>query len=230
MNRILIVEDEIRIARLLTSHIQAVWGKELIELAHRSQLQATKDYLASNTIDVLFLDINLNGDDGYELLRERKQAFQTIIVSAYTDRAIDAFNLGVIDFLGKPFNRERIALAYSRLKEWQGQVGRAFIAVKTKRGFVPIRVSSLRYIKADGHYAYLYQQSGKKFLCDKSLDSLENELPNNFLRIHRSWIVNLDCVKKIQSFPGGKHQAVLDDQSTVPMSRTRYRNFRNHFG
>ena len=79
-------------------------------------LQQGLGFIKEQSIDLLFLDLNLNREDGYELLEEvAAESFHTIIVSAYKDRAIRAFEYGVLDFVAKPYTEERLSLAIQRI-------------------------------------------------------------------------------------------------------------------
>lgn len=224
---ILIIEDEIRIAKLLERLIREVWGNAVSRINHVARLEDANRFLKRHPIDLLFLDLNLNGQNGFDILKDfSSQSFHTVIVSAYKDRAIEAFEYGVLDFIPKPFSRARLEKTYARLIGSQNDSQHAlrFIAVKKSGRVKPVPIQEVRFIKADGHYTELHLSGGKKELSDKPLDKLEVLLPASFLRIHRSYIVQMNEALEIKKFPGSKYQLLLKDGSTLPIGRSRLKN------
>lgn len=111
---ILIIEDEARIAKRIERMTRDFFDKEVRILVCDS-LENGLNAIDQNAIDLLLLDLNLNGEDGFDVLQNVvAKSFQTIIVSAYTDKAITAFNYGVLDFVPKPFDEDRLAQAFMR--------------------------------------------------------------------------------------------------------------------
>ena len=107
--RILIVEDERVIAQRLERFIREQAPQRLTAIHRCTTLQEANAWLESNRVDAVFLDLNLHGKDGFELVKDAvTQYFHTIVVSAHTERAIEAFEIGVLDFIGKPFSADRI--------------------------------------------------------------------------------------------------------------------------
>ena len=125
--RIVVVEDEAIVARRLTRLLREILGETLESLDLATSLGAAQVRLDREPpIDALFLDLNLNGRDGFELLGEAVAgSFQTIVVSAHAERAIEAFDYGVLDFVAKPFGRERLELAIDRLRSGRMHDGAA---------------------------------------------------------------------------------------------------------
>ena len=106
--RILIIEDEASVADRIERLTRQVLGTNIQRLAKRQTLSAGLHYLQNHPIDLLLLDLNLNGLNGFSILQELlSHSFQTIIVSANTDQALKAFEYGVLDFIPKPFTIER---------------------------------------------------------------------------------------------------------------------------
>ncbi len=107
--RILIVEDETVIARRLERLVRQILGQQLVWLKRADCLAAARADLESFPIDLMFLDLNLHGKDGFGLLEHAVAgAFHTVIVSAHTNQALRAFEYGVLDFVAKPFDKERL--------------------------------------------------------------------------------------------------------------------------
>jgi two-component system response regulator LytT len=113
--RVLIVEDEQMVARRLERLLRQVLGAQLSAVRIASDLDSACVALAEDPDALLLLDLNLGGADGFELLRRaRAQGHRTIVVSANFERALEAFELGVLDFIPKPFNADRLRLALRR--------------------------------------------------------------------------------------------------------------------
>ena len=107
--RILIVEDEVSIARDIEWNCRQILKEECTGLRIEQTLESAVEYMAQHPVDLLLLDLNLSGKSGFELLKTASAGpFHTVIISAHTDRAIEAFRYGVLDFLPKPFERARL--------------------------------------------------------------------------------------------------------------------------
>ncbi len=224
--KILIVEDEKRIAYQLEKLIRQILGKEISRLNVCQTLNAARNYILSNTIDVLFLDLNLKGYDGFTLLQEMVAgSFHTIIVSAYTDKAILAFEYGVLDFVAKPFNKERLEQAIARCQNIQTHTNyfTKHLAIRKHGKIEMIDIKDINYIQAAGHYSELHLTNGKKELHNKSIDKLLTLLPSNFERIHRSYAVEMNKIERIQRYPGSKYEIILKDHTVLPCSRLKFK-------
>ena len=118
---IIIIEDEGPIAKYIERLCQNILGNKIDTIRTFNTIEHALSFLQDHRIDLCLLDLNLNGENAYELLQFVASApFQTIIISAYTDLAIDAFKYGVLDFIAKPFNKERLELAFDRYFERVG--------------------------------------------------------------------------------------------------------------
>jgi len=228
--KILIIEDEARIAKRLTRMTRAYFEQQLT-LTVCDSMSKGLAFIEHSPIDLLLLDLNLNGEDGFEILETMvAHSFHTIIVSAYTDKAITAFSYGALDFVPKPFDQGRLFQAFRRLdtRIKTSENPLKYLAVK-KGGMVKmIEVIRLGYIKGAGIYSELHLQDGSQELHDKSLDALEQLLsPADFARIHRSYIVSLKQVEKLIIEPGGKYSAQLINGTLLPIGRSRYKELRN---
>ena len=228
--KILIVEDEPIIARRIQRMLQAELGQSIENVAIRHSVESGLAFLVSSEIDVLFLDLNLNGEDGFDLLESMVAApFHTIIISAYKAKAIRAFEYGVLDFIPKPFNHARIAQALQRIKGTSAQVREdaKYLAIQKRGRFLLLETEHLAYIKGAGIYSELHFQDGKKEIHNKNLEKLSQLLSANFDRIHKSYIVNNRLIKEIIVQSGSKYTLVLQDGTSLPMSRIRYKDLRD---
>lgn len=228
--KILIVEDESRIAKRIERMTRDIFGDSLQTLKLINTLYEAMEYIDSNKLDLVFLDLNLSGESGFELLKTAvSQSFDTIIVSAYKDQAITAFEYGVLDFVSKPFNRNRLKQAINRslVKDKTRTSEIKLLAVKKRHRIQLIPVEDLIYIKGAGAYTELFLSNGKKELHDKSLEKLEQLLPYSFERIHKSYLVKISEVKEVIVKPGSKYIAKLKNGERIPIGRTKYKHIKS---
>ncbi|MEQ9467413.1 MAG: LytTR family DNA-binding domain-containing protein [Ekhidna sp.] len=226
---ILIVEDEARIASRLERMTRDILGDRLQSLMHIETLHEAMEFLEKNPLDIVLLDLNLNGESGFDLLKSVVAgSFHTIIVSAYKEKAIAAFEYGVLDFVPKPFNKERLEQAFSRAigKDNKAINPARFLAVKKRNRIQIIPIEHVLYIKGAGSYTELYLTDGSKELHDKSLEKLEQLLAYLFERVHRSYLVKASEVKEIAVKTGSKYLAVLKNGVQIPVGRTKYKSLK----
>ncbi|SFH03989.1 LytR/AlgR family response regulator transcription factor [Pedobacter insulae] len=228
--KILIIEDEARIARRLQRMTAEFFGSKAHEITVCDSLQKGIQYVASKPLNLLLLDLNLNGDDGFQVL-ERMVAcsFHTIIVSAYTDKAITAFAYGVIDFVPKPFDEDRLFQALKRCitPSIKPEEGIKYLSIKKAGQLRLVGIAELNYIKGAGIYTELHLKNGEKELHDKSLEHLQQLLPANFERIHKSYLVNLELSDKVLVSPGSKYGLLLKSGETLPIGRSKYKELKS---
>ncbi len=223
---ILIVEDETLLAQRMERFFRESTQIQIGRLTVKSNLALAKDFLTKHTIDLMILDLNLNGKDGFDLLKTSvSQAFQTIIISAYTDKAIEAFEYGVLDFISKPFNKLRVEKALNRLVDssYRAKFPLRYLAVTKNQKLELIRVEQIIFLKGAGNYTELHLENGQVELHDKSLQNILVLLPSNYERVHKSYIVNLDLIQSISY----QYEILLKNQTTIPISRTKYQFLKN---
>lgn len=227
--KILIIEDEARIARRIERMTRDFFNKE-VRILLSDSLDNGLLLIEQHSIDLLLLDLNLNGEDGFEILQTfAAGSFQTIIISAYTDKAITAFNYGVLDFVPKPFDQSRLTQAFMRYTTpgKQSGTGTRFLAVKKAKTISLIPVHEIRYIKGAGIYTELHLENNRMELHDKSLESLEKLLPETFERIHKSFILCWDQADKFVVETGGKYSILLKNGELLPVGRSRYKEIKH---
>ena len=231
--KLILIEDEPLVAQRLARFCREILADRLEKL----QVAATHDeagaWLAENSVDVALLDLNLEGQDGMELLkRSVASSFHTIIVSANTDRALEAFQFGVIDFVPKPFTRERLAQAFARVNgsSTRGVHAARNLAVKKAGRIELVAVDDVLFVQGAGNYSELVLASGRRELHDKTLEKLEAILPADFERIHKSYLVRLSAVKALHAHEGSRHEAELRNGARLPVGRTRYKELRQKLG
>ncbi len=224
--KILIIEDEKPIAKYIDRLSRKILKDDIENIKIVFSLEDAISFISHNQIDLCLLDLNLNGDDGYQLLKTAaKDSFQTIIISANTDRAIEAFEYEVLDFIAKPFDEERLHNAFEKffnLPEKQNSSIQHLSIRKDNRNVV-IQVDEISCFKSAGIYVEVHLKKKQKELLDKTMDQLEQILPANFLRVHRSVIVDLSQIQSYSHSGGGIYQIVLKTGELLPLSRQKYK-------
>lgn len=228
--KIVIVEDEIMIARRIITFVKNILEDRLTSVNHFLTLEDAEDYLDENEIDLLLLDLNLNNRDGFDLLKNRLAAsYFTIVISANTDRALEAFELGVLDFIGKPFKQERIEKALDRITSNALNTTNQtkYLSIKKFGRIELLEVKKILFIKASGHYSEINLIDGSKQLHDKSLDKLVTLLSDKFERVHKSYAIATDQMKALHKYPGSKYELELQNGKVIPLGRTHYSRIKN---
>ncbi|WP_219226553.1 LytR/AlgR family response regulator transcription factor [Pedobacter antarcticus] len=226
---ILIIEDEARIARRLQRMTLEFFGNTPTQISVCDSLQKGLDHILDDNPDLLLLDLNLNGDDGFQILEKMVAAsFHTIVVSANIDKAITAFAYGVLDFVPKPFDQDRLSKALTRFvsPKLKPDGGIKYLAVKTAGQVRLISIADVIYIKGAGIYTELHLHNGKPQLHDKSLELLQQLLPDRFERIHKSYLVNIEQAERIIVNPGTRYSLLLRTGEVLPVGRSKYKELK----
>ncbi|TGL72132.1 DNA-binding response regulator [Leptospira jelokensis] len=225
--RILIVEDETVAARGLTKILREILGPKISSLHIERTLLGSQCFVKENPIDLLFLDLNLDGDIGFDLLKETSAAsFFTIITSGNVAEAIRAFEYGVLDFVPKPISKERIKMALDKFQSNVRQSKTKYIGIKQEDHLQLVATKDILYIQSFDKRIKVFKKNGEKFIHSKSLDSISKILPNHFIRIHRSYIVNKKQIKSIQTGRGGFYQVELLTGENLKMGRNYYKSLK----
>lgn len=228
--KILILEDEIRVANQLRKMVSSILVDKSISIILFSELKDAESYMVTSTIDLLLLDLNLNGEDGFEILKKfSAEPFHTIIISAYKDKALKAFEYGVLDFISKPFTTDRFKRALSRLDQnEEAKNPTKYLVIKKSVSNLIIDIKDVLYLEAQGHHTVICSKRGKE-IHHKSLNKLLKLLPANFERVHKSFIVNTKYMKYINSYEGSKNDLVIVNGDKLPIGRKFYKYFKQNF-
>ncbi|EPG67266.1 LytR/AlgR family response regulator transcription factor [Leptospira wolffii] len=225
MVRAILVEDDKLMARTIQHYCKEAFGKDLVSLKTFDELTPAIYCIQENPIDLLLLDINLKGQSGYEILKlPEKDSFYTIVISSDKQNAVSAFDFGVLDFVAKPFTRERFLAAIDRMKRASqtDSLRRNSISLKKDGMLEVIRFQDILYLEAAGNFTEIHLKSGRKELVRKTMEAVLAELNSDFFRSHRSFIINLSEVKKILHTKGNNFKVQLGESTEVALSRTRY--------
>ena len=224
--RIAIVEDEAIVAQRLERMVAALLPDSTIRVA--PTLNAALDLIRSTPLELLFLDLNLKGRDGFQLLEEAAAgSFQTVVVSAHHDQALRAFDYGVTDFVAKPV--ERGAPAYRDRPRDLTPTARpranARGAQRARAADDPLERHRLRTRR--GRLRGAAPRRRSVHLHEKTLSALEALLPSGFVRVHRSYIVNMARARGLRTAP--RLALAMDEDSLVPVGRVYGENVRERF-
>ena len=238
--RAVIVDDEELARRVLRELLRAHNEVEVVAECPNG-FEAVKA-VAELKPDLLFLDVQMPKLDGFEVLELIAEGPAVIFVTAYDQYALRAFEAHAVDYLLKPFGADRLKVALERTKERLGgglpppaELAAAArppaqylerIVVKDGSRVHIIPVSKLDYAEAQDDYVALAVE-GKKHLKQQTLSNLEKGLdPERFLRIHRSYIVNLDRLGKVEPYGKDTHVVILTTGAQLPVSRSGYARLR----
>jgi two-component system, LytTR family, response regulator len=192
--------------------------------------------------DLVFLDIQMPKLDGFEVLELMGSGPVVIFVTAHDTYAIRAFEAHAVDYLLKPFNVSRFEAALARASErLGGKIPSATelaasarppaqylerLAVKDGARVFIIPVAKLDYAESQDDYVELNAE-GKKYLKQQTISNLESGLdPERFVRIHRSYIANLERITKVEPYAKDSHVAVMSNGKQLPVSRSGYARLR----
>jgi len=189
--------------------------------AQYNSAEEAKAGLTSNAVDLVFLDIEMPRVSGFDLLDDMTQKPQIIFVTGKTKYAFKAFDYDAIDYLRKPIAKDRFlnavhkAIVNYKLRNEEGFDDEDFIFVKSNLKKRKVFLSELKYVEALGDYVKLVTEHDSLVVLS-TMKAFEQLLPEDrFLRIHKSYIVNLDKVQRYNS-----KQIELENQS-LPLSRNR---------
>lgn len=204
----LIVDDDILSRKVLKRFIeQTDFLSSVKECA--SAIEANR-YLLSNTTDLLFLDVEMPGMTGLELIGLLRKKPQIILVSSKKEYAVDAFDNDAIDYLVKPVSYARFLKACQKAQQKHEEAPRTnenqqleYIFLKVDSAWIKLQLSDILYVQALADYVCIYARSGqenKRYVIHSTMKAVEKKLVGeNFVRVHRSYIVNTNNVSSFSS-------------------------------
>jgi two-component system LytT family response regulator len=231
--RVAVVDDEPPARRRVRRMLAGVEGADLV--AEAGSGAAAVDLVEETRPDLLLLDIQMPDFDGFEVVRRLSPPRPAIIfVTAHDRYALRAFDLHALDYLLKPFARERFveAVAHARtrlrhqaLEPLVAELERqrpylTRVSVRRRGRIVVLPLASVRRIDAADNYVVL-QTSGAEYLLRETLSRLDAKLdPSMFLRVHRSTIIRLDAIVHLEPRGTGDYDVTLADGARIPVGRS----------
>ena len=191
--------------------------------------------------ELIFLDIQMPGESGFDLVEKIKPNIKVIFVTAYDEYAIRAFEINALDYLLKPVNPKRLQSSIERLNSEVNESNatefskleyndRLFISVNTTYKF--LNVNTIQCITSAGDYTNIQSTDGTKGLVNKSMNEWEQRLPENyFCRIHRSTIINMEFVEKTEEWFNNSYRVYLKEiENPLIISRRYVAKLKNKLG
>ncbi len=238
-----IVDDEEPARKLIREYLASFPEIEL--MAECDSGESAVEAINRLKPDLVFLDIQMPGWSGLDVLERLDAVPMVIFCTAYEKYAVQAFEVSAVDYLLKPYDRTRFGLAVEHAKERGSppdevaarlmrlleamRKGRAYgkrLFVKQRGKVVPVETSSIEWIEAQGDYAQLHTTQGS-YLASETIKKLEALLdPAEFVRIHRSSLVNLDHIKQLKHTGTGSLEVELKSGAVLPVSRKRAADLR----
>ena len=233
MIRCIAIDDE----PLALQQIVAYIGKvPFLELAAQCQsaLEA-RQFLEQDTVDAIFCDINMPDLNGMDFIKSLAVPPLVVFTTAYSEYAVEGFRVNAVDYLLKPFGLQDFQRAANRLKErLESSVAGGTVVggvaantpddtifLKTEYRIVKVSISDIRYVEAMSEYLKVYLTSEPKpIITLLSMKKMEERLPDTFMRIHRSYIVNLTKIQEVN-----KNRVIMDADTYLPIGDLYKENF-----
>ncbi len=219
MIRCLAIDDEPLALQQLVAYIKKV---PFLELAAQCQsaLEA-REFLQHDTVDAIFCDINMPDLNGMDFVKSL--AFPPLIVftTAYSEYAVEGFRVNAVDYLLKPFGLQDFQRAANRLKERLDDTPAApttpstqdVLFLKTDYRIVKVNICDIRYVEAMSEYLKVWlENEPKPIITLLSMKKMEERLPDYFMRIHRSYIINLNKIQEVN-----KNRVIMDAETYLPI-------------
>ena len=222
----IIVEDQPHAQSILKKYIGEIHTLNL--LGTFGDALAARSFLNEQTVDLIFLDIHLPKLSGIDLLGIISPQPKIIFTTAFSEYALQGYELDAVDYLLKPFSFKRFLQAVSKaerltdletdksrsLGEQKNTSPNGIIFIKSGADYIRIEKSSIKYIKADGDYTWVFT-AASKYLANHSLKYWIQHLPeSNICQIHKSYLVNVHFIEKISS------NQIYIDNNKLPIGRT----------
>jgi two-component system LytT family response regulator len=241
--RVVVVDDE-PLARAVVREYLAKYPEVDLVAECANGFDAVKA-VAELAPDLLFLDVQMPKLDGFEVLELLGREVPVVFITAYDQYALRAFEVHAVDYLLKPFSEERFAEALERTRERlrakrssdeapgldveglvaqarprQGPLERVLIRDGAQVHVIP--VNRLDYVEAQDDYVS-FKADGKQYLKDQTLANVEASLdPTCFVRVHRSYILNIERIARVELYAKDSRVAILRDGTRLPVSRSGY--------
>lgn len=240
----IIIDDEKR-ARVSLSLLIQEFYPELEIVAECENLPQGIKAIRKLKPNIIFLDIEMPGHSGLELLDffdENEITFEIIFTTAYNEYAVKAFKFSAIDYLLKPINPDELVNAIKRVEKQRQKIENykvlqenikhetlSKIAVPSGNSILFIETTDIIYIKGEGSYAEIFCQNGIKHLVSRNLKNFEDILcfDNRFIRVHKSYIVNMSFCNSFQKSDGGS--LFLKNDQNIPVSSEKINLIMDYF-
>jgi len=228
--KILIVDDETLALARLKRMLNTLGYENIAEAGSASDaLEAIKE----NHFDLALLDINMPGSSGLELgyeLRYHQEDIAIIFQTAYDEHALKAFDIGAVGYLVKPFSIEQLEQSIARVKLESKNSHDLRLMSKTGESYYLLKPEEIYYVKADLSEVMLRSSKGFSYYAQKISDLEKRLLDYDFVRIHRSYLININKIKEIETIEQSKLRFSFKDiADQIESSKDGAKAFRNQF-
>jgi two-component system LytT family response regulator len=190
------------------------------------------EHMASNEVDIIYVDVSMPEMNGLDFVKTLPAGTGAIFTTAYSQFAVESYKLDAIDYLLKPISYDDFLRAANKGKEWVRLIqqknsdvksNKNFLFIKSEYKTIRINFNEIRYIQGMSEYVQIHLINSKPIMSLLSLKSLEAQLPDNmFMRVHRSFIVNLQKINIIE-----RNEIIYDDGVIIPVSQQYLSNFQD---
>ncbi len=217
MIRCIAIDDEPLALQQIAAYINKV---PFLELAAQCQsaLEA-RQFLSDERVDAIFCDINMPDLNGMDFVKSLTAPPLVVFTTAYSEYAIEGFKVNAVDYLLKPFGMQEFMRAANRLQERLSVPASApaetddTLFLKTDYRIVKVNIPDIRYVEAMSEYLKVWiEGEAKPIITLLSMKKMEERLPDNFMRIHRSYIINLDKIQEVN-----KNRVIMDADTYLPI-------------
>lgn len=190
------------------------------------------DYLSENRVDLIFVDIQMPDISGIELVKKLDYKPTVIFTTAYDQYAVEGFKVDAVDYLLKPVDYPEFIKAVQKAKKWiyankemkSIKADEQFLFIKSEYKIVRIELNTIRYIEGMSEYVRIHRENAKPIMSLLSLKSLQEQLPlDKFMRVHKSYIVNLSKITEIEG-----SDIKFDGNVIVPVSKMYREKFQQY--
>lgn len=231
MIRCIAIDDEPLALRQIADYIKKT---PFLELAGQceSALKAI-EVLEDNPVDLMFVDINMPDLSGMEFVKTLDNPPKIVFVTAYTGYALEGFRVDAIDYLLKPISYSDFLKSVNKVKSWfdtrhqksdEVRSNKDFLFIKSDYKLLRINFDDIKYIEGMSEYIKIHLASSKPVMTLLSMKSVEEILPSDrFMRVHRSYIVNLSKISVIE-----RNRIIFDGKVYIPVSDQYKSKFQNY--
>ncbi|WP_339606152.1 LytTR family DNA-binding domain-containing protein [uncultured Roseivirga sp.] len=214
MIRAIAIDDEPIALDIIESHANKIPFLEL-KASFTNAYQAL-EFLKTNSVDLLFLDVKMPDISGMDFLKSLSKAPLVIFTTAYQEYALESYDFQTVDYLLKPFDFGRFLKAVNKASDRLEQKNDQHLFLKTGYEYVRLEIAQIKYAKAEGNYVKFVTES-EQVLSRMTMQQAEDVLlPQGFLKTHRSFLVNRAFINKIE-----KHQLSIGKE-VIPISSIYY--------
>ncbi len=216
MIQVLVVEDEPASRDILIKYVSDSPGLHLAGVCENA-MQAI-DFLNQHQVDLLLLDIQMPGLSGIEFFKSLNNPPAVIFTTAYSEYAVEGFELNAVDYLLKPFPFERFLKAISKLRtklNENTEAEPAFIMVKSDKVLHKVHFNEIMYVEACGDYLKLVRDEKNLLVHDTMINFHARLTAQDFVRIHKSYVLNLNFLQQVEG-----NQVVLKDGVKLPIGKS----------